>query len=77
MVEVTQADRDNLLPHQCEFICQACGKRARGGYAGGNWHKPRVWYERSDKDGVQTACSRECIKVVAGKTGKSDVVLFF
>jgi len=37
--------------------------------------KPRDWYERSDDDGVQTACSRECIDAIAEKTGKTRVIL--
>jgi hypothetical protein len=41
----------------------------------GRWHKPRSWYERTDEDGTQTACSRECIEKIAEKTGKTAVVL--
>lgn len=59
-----------------ESICDGCGKRApmKAG-ASGAWYKPRHWYERSDKDGTQTACSRECIEKIAEKTGKTSVVL--
>lgn len=59
-----------------EFICDECGKRAPGesNYYGG-WFKPRQWYQRSDKDGTQLACSRECIDKVAEKTGKTKCVL--
>lgn len=65
------------LPHQCEFTCQGCGKKAPGVYykASGIWAKPSSWFERSDDDGVQTVCSRECIEKVAEKTGKTRVVL--
>ncbi|MBT9132474.1 MAG: hypothetical protein DDT33_00992 [Firmicutes bacterium] len=59
----------------CEFICDGCNKKAPGEYNGQDWFKPRSWYERSDKDGIQTACSRECIKKIAEKTGKTDLVL--
>jgi len=59
----------------CEFICDGCGKRAPGVSNGQNWFKPSSWYERSDKDGIQTACSRECIKKIAEKTGKTNLVL--
>ena len=59
----------------CEFICDGCGKRQPGAFYGFNWTKPSDWYERKDKDGVQTACSRECIKNVADKTGKTSVIL--
>jgi hypothetical protein len=64
------------LPHQCEFTCQGCGKKASGVYynSGHGWAKPPSWFERSDDDGVQTACSRECIDVVSKKSGKTGVV---
>lgn len=58
-------------------ICDGCGKEApmiQG--TNGTWHKPRDWYERSDdKSGIQTACSRECIKKIAEKSGCTEVVL--
>jgi hypothetical protein len=41
----------------------------------GHWHKPSHWFERSDKDGIQTACCRPCIDKIASKTGKTSVVL--
>lgn len=60
----------------CEFICDACGKRAPG-FANrmGDWFKPCAWFSRSDEDGTQLACSRECITILAEKTGKTSVVL--
>ena len=58
-----------------EAICDGCGKREPMYYAGHNWHKPSDWYERSDDDGVQTACSRECIEKISKETGKTPVVL--
>lgn len=61
----------------CEFICDGCGKRQQVSPFPGGWFKPSSWYERSDKDGTQVACSRECIKVIAEKTGKTDVVAPF
>lgn len=61
--------------HQCQFICQGCGTVAGGEYAAHGWHKPRHWFERSDEDGAQTACSRECIKIIAEKTAKTGVIL--
>ncbi len=66
------------LQHQCWFECQGCGKRAPGeffAHGDHNWHKPRSWFERSDDDGAQTACSRACIDSIASKTGKTSVVL--
>lgn len=58
-----------------EWICDGCGKRIPGVPAGGRWHKPDSWYERSDGDGIQTACSRPCIDRIANATGKTKVVL--
>lgn len=58
-----------------ESICDACGKREPMEHNGRDWFKPRHWYERSDEDGVQTACSRDCIQKVASKSGKTNVVL--
>jgi len=60
----------------CEFICDGCGKRASAiaVKATGRWVKPDEWFERSDEDGIQTACSRACIKTIAEKTGKTKVV---
>lgn len=58
-----------------ESICDGCGKRAPMACYSGRWFKPNDWFERSDGDGTQTACSRECIKKIAEKSGKTDVVL--
>lgn len=60
-----------------EAICDGCGKREPMYYAGYNWHKPDQWYQRSDKDGAQMACSRQCIEKIAEKTGKTAFVLPF
>lgn len=59
----------------CEFICDGCGKRARASDNGRDYFKPRQWFQRGDKDGIQDACSRECIEKIAKDTGKTDVVL--
>lgn len=62
----------------CEFICDGCGKRAtavhypRGAHG---WHKPGSWFQREDEDGPQDACSRECVDLIAQKSGKTRVVL--
>lgn len=56
-----------------EVICDGCGKREpMVFYPNGRdgWHKPQHWYSRQDKDGIQDACCRECVKKVAEKTGK-------
>lgn len=58
--------------------CDGCGKEAPMiHYPNGTpgWHKPPSWYQRSDEDGIQDACSRECIKVIAEKSGKTDCVM--
>lgn len=67
---------ETALAWRCEFICQGCGKRANGeNGAGCDFHKPHAWYARKDGDGVQVACSRECIDRIAGASGKTRVVL--
>lgn len=57
-----------------EIICDGCGKREPMRVANHQWHKPSDWFERSDKDGIQSACSRRCIEIVATKSGKTDLV---
>jgi len=59
----------------CEYVCDGCGKRQVAGQVNGQWVKPRDWYERSDDDGIQTACSRECVDVVAQNSNKTSVVI--
>ena len=56
-------------------ICDGCGEQRPATSNGHNWFKPPSWYERSDKDGIQIACCRECIDTIAEKTGKTSVVL--
>ena len=58
-----------------EYICDGCGKREKAIKNVHNWLLPYNWYERSDKDGIQTACSRECIERVATLSGKTSLVL--
>ena len=59
-----------------EIICDGCGKREAMEVSGKHdWIKPRSWFERSDEDGIQSACSRECIEKIAEKSGKTSVVL--
>ncbi len=57
-------------------ICDGCGLEAPM-IAGpdGRWRKPDHWYERSDNDGIQTACHRDCIEKVAATTDKTAGVL--
>jgi hypothetical protein len=59
----------------CEFTCDGCGKKEKAESNHGQWQKPRLWFQRSDENGIQTACSRECIKKISEKTGKTAVVL--
>lgn len=58
-----------------EIICDGCGKRSKMPAYHGNWFKPDSWFERSDDDGIQSACSRECIDKIAKQTGKTGAVL--
>jgi len=53
-----------------EIECDGCGNTAAMHFANGHWHKPDLWFQRSDDDGVQTACSLDCISKIAEKTGK-------
>lgn len=55
--------------------CDGCGKTASMLEAHGNFIKPSDWFQRSDEEGIQLACSRDCIKEVARKTGKTDAML--
>lgn len=58
-----------------EYICDGCGLRAKAiTYDMRDWFKPRDWFQRSDKDGIQDACSRECIEKISVKTGKTRAV---
>ena len=58
-----------------EYICDGCGKRAPATHNGRDWFKPHLWFQRSDEDGPQDACSRPCIDKVADETGKTPCVL--
>lgn len=59
----------------CKYICDGCGKEAPADTNQRDWLKPREWYQRADSEGVQDACSRRCIELVAAKTGKTDLVV--
>jgi hypothetical protein len=62
----------------CEYTCDGCGKKAPAIIGGDReFHKPEKWYERADEDGIQVACSRECIKKIAEKTGKTVCIFPF
>lgn len=59
------------------WTCDGCGKEAPGifGAHGCESHKPTSWYARRDDDGVQVACSRECIDHISAASGKTNLVL--
>lgn len=59
----------------CKFICDGCGKEEPATQTHTDFHKPRLWFQRSDKDGIQVACSRDCIEKISEKTGKTGLVL--
>lgn len=61
----------------CTFICDGCGKKTKAQKVRHDWRKPHNWFQRSDDDGIQDACSRECVDKVAEKTGKTQVVAPF
>ena len=58
-----------------KIICDGCGKEVPMESNGQSWFKPASWFERSDKDGIQTACSRKCIEKISKESGKTGVVL--
>jgi hypothetical protein len=58
----------------CLFICDGCGKKSKGYWNGRNYYEPTNWFSRSDEDGRQDACSRECIEKISEKTGKTKLV---
>jgi hypothetical protein len=64
-------------PESPGFTCDGCGATAVGEFwpHTNEWHKPPAWFQRSDEDGVQLACSRECIGRIAEATGKTKVVM--
>lgn len=59
-----------------EYICDGCGLRKLGEFSepARIVLKPSEWFERSDKDGYQIACSRKCVERVANKSGKTSLV---
>ena len=54
------------------IICDNCGKKKKMTQFEGGWLRPISWFSRSDKDGIQTACSKSCKKRIEIKTGRSD-----
>jgi hypothetical protein len=63
-------------PPQCLFRCDGCGKQEAGSSnRHGYWFKPHEWFQRTDDEGTQLACSRKCIDAIAEASGKTSVVL--
>lgn len=59
----------------CVFVCDGCGKNESAREIEQDYHKPRDWLQREDEDGLQDACSRECIEVIAKATDKTAAVI--
>ena len=59
----------------CLYKCDGCGKEKKANEADHRYFKPSEWFQRSDEDGIQDACSRECVEAISKKTGKTSVVL--
>ena len=55
--------------------CDGCGKQEPMFFGTTCWHKPQNWYQRSDADGPQLACSRACVDKVAAASGKTGAIL--
>ncbi len=58
-----------------KYICDGCGKESPAIAYPSTWCKPEKWFQRSDKDCIQDACSRECIDKISKKSGKTNLVL--
>lgn len=54
-----------------EVTCDGCGKKQTVK----RFEKPWEWFSREDDDGVQLACSRDCISATAKASGKTGLVL--
>jgi hypothetical protein len=59
----------------CQYTCDGCGKVRPADLIDGRYRKPGSWYQRSDKDGVQDACSTECAREVNRRTGKGAPIV--
>lgn len=56
------------------FRCDGCSKESPALDMRGSFKKPADWYQRHDQEGTQVACSIDCARLVADKTGKSGVI---
>lgn len=62
----------------CFYVCDGCGKTEKARFYKSNptrFFDPADWFERGDEDGIQNACSRECVKKIAEETKKTSVVI--
>ena len=58
------------------YVCDGCGKQAPGLEFPDAITKPRDWFQRHDAEGVWLhACSRDCVAVIAKKTGTTGAIL--
>lgn len=75
--QIVLADPPTCRDHRGQmFKCDGCGLVELGEkWPDGSWHKRSHWYSRKDADGEQFACSRDCIKIVAERTGKTSLVM--
>ena len=58
----------------CKYVCDGCGKEEPAIAMSHGFFKPQNWYQRSDGDGPQVACSRACIDKTAKQSGKTGVI---
>jgi hypothetical protein len=61
------------------YKCDGCGKETPAAFYkdAKDYGKPSSWFQRGDEDGIQDACSRECVDKISKNTGKTGVVLPF
>lgn len=78
IVQSVKEDGYHIAPQttdQVTFRCDGCGRLEPGTFNRmGDALKPSRWYQRSDDDGSQLACSRACIDKIAEASGKTRVV---
>lgn len=59
-----------------QIKCDGCSTKANARIGPrGEVLKPSSWYQREDIDGVQIACSRACVSVIAKASGKTNMVM--
>ena len=53
----------------CEYVCDACGKRAPAERGRWGWNPPLGWTEMRSKCGLWDACSEACRDVIEPQLG--------